>query len=104
LKIGSPQYDLELVKRASVTIYHPTGTCRMSSDADDKMAVCDERGRVRGVRGLRCADLSLCPEIVGGNTQVPAMMIGEKIASHILEDAKNASSTTSSHSESTRRR
>ena len=61
--------------------YHYGGTCRMGRDA---MAVTDELGRVRGVGGLRVADASLMPRIVNCNTNAPTIMIGEKIADHVL--------------------
>lgn len=76
---------LEWVRNASTTIYHPTGTCKMGSD---KAAVVDERLRVHGVDGLRIADCSIMPEIVSGNTNAPAIMIGEKASDMILEDAR----------------
>ncbi|ABE29394.1 alcohol dehydrogenase acceptor [Paraburkholderia xenovorans LB400] len=78
--------DEDLIKaiRAQVgTAYHPVGTCKMGP-ASDLMAVVDNELRVRGVRGLRVVDASIMPNIVGGNTNAPAMMIGERAASFIL--------------------
>jgi choline dehydrogenase len=61
------------------TVYHPTGTCKMGPDTDP-LAVVDPQLRVHGVRGLRVADASIMPTIVNGNTNAPAIMIGEKLA------------------------
>ena len=83
---NDPQTDEELFEAArniSQTIYHPTSTCRMGQD---KLAVVDERLRVRGIAGLRIADASIMPDIVSGNTNAPAIMIGEKASDMILED------------------
>ena len=76
---------LEWVRDTATTIYHPTGTCRMGSD---DAAVLDPRLRVRGVQGLRVADCSIMPEIVSGNTNAPAIMIGERASDLIREDAR----------------
>ena len=81
---------LEWVRNSATTIYHPTGTCRMGPDGD-AMAVVDARLRVRGVDGLSVADCSIMPEIVSGNTNAPAIMIGEKASEMVLEDLRASS-------------
>ena len=85
--IGMDDYDATLnwARDNSVTIYHPTGTCKMGQD---EMAVVDADLKVRGVKGLRVADCSIMPTITSGNTNAPAIMIGEKLSDMILEDAR----------------
>lgn len=78
---------LDWVRNTSTTIYHPTGTCKMGSDP---MAVVDDQLKVHGIRGLRVADCSIMPRIVSGNTNAPAIMIGEKASDLILASAGHA--------------
>ncbi len=66
------------------TNYHPAGTAKMGADGDD-MAVLDGRMRVRGIDGLRVCDMSAVPEIPAGNTNAPAMMLGDRCADLVLE-------------------
>lgn len=83
LDLNDDAGTLEWARNNSTTIYHPTGTCKMGTGPD---AVVDPRLRVHGISGLRIADCSIMPEIVSGNTNAPAIMIGEKAAAMILED------------------
>jgi 5-(hydroxymethyl)furfural/furfural oxidase len=73
--------------RANVAgLFHPAGTCRMGM-ADDPAAVVDPQGRVHGISGLRIGDASLMPNLPSGNTNIPTLMIAEKIAASITGTA-----------------
>ena len=75
------------IRERGVSNLHPVGTCRMGREVD---AVVDPRLRVHGVERLRVADASIMPQVPGGNTNAPSIMIGEKCAAMILEDAAAA--------------
>lgn len=80
------QTDVEIeqhIRETAQTVYHPVGTCKMGSD-DDEMAVVDQQLRVHGVEGLRVADTSIMPKITSGNTNAPAIAIGEKAAEFVI--------------------
>ncbi|MCY6382178.1 GMC family oxidoreductase [Hoeflea prorocentri] len=70
-------------KRFVKTNYHPAGSARMGADGDP-MAVLDARMRVRGVDGLRVCDMSAVPNINAGNTNAPAMMLGDRCADLVM--------------------
>ncbi|VAV95425.1 Oxidoreductase, GMC family [hydrothermal vent metagenome] len=86
-QIAEDDYDaiLQWARNTSTTIFHPSGTCKMGNDP---MAVVDERLKVQGMKNLRVADASIMPTITSGNTNAPVIMIGEKAADLVLEDAR----------------
>jgi choline dehydrogenase len=73
----------DFLRQHAESAFHPCGTCRMGA-ADDARAVVDPQGRVIGVDGLRVADSSIFPRITNGNLNAPSILVGEKIADHIL--------------------
>ncbi len=79
------QMDDWIASNAS-TVFHPVGTCKMGLD---ETAVVDAKLRVRGIGGLRVIDASIMPLLVSANTQAPTIMIAERGAEWILEDAKH---------------
>ena len=83
------QTDEELARLAgdiATTIFHPVGTTKMGR-GDDPMAVVDSRLRVRGIAGLRVVDAGVMPTITSGNTNSPTLMIAEKAAHWIAQEA-----------------
>jgi Choline dehydrogenase and related flavoproteins len=68
--------------------FHVCGTCRMGK-ADDPDAVVDNSGRLRGVSGLRVVDASIMPAVPRGNTNIPTIMLAEKIAADMCAERKS---------------
>ena len=81
---------VEAAGNIGTTIFHPVGTAKMGL-ASDPLMVVDERLRVAGVDRLRVIDASVMPTITSGNTNAPTMMIAEKGAAMLRDDAKSPS-------------
>jgi choline dehydrogenase-like flavoprotein len=75
----------QFIRERADTVYHPVGSCRMGPGEGD---VVDARLRVHGVQGLRVVDASIMPRIVSGNTNAPTIMVAEKAAAMIKDDAR----------------
>jgi 5-(hydroxymethyl)furfural/furfural oxidase len=73
----------EHIRQNVAGMFHPVGTCRMGA-ASDRHAVVDPAGRVRGVGGLRVVDASIMPTVTRGNTNIPTIMVAEKISDEIV--------------------
>jgi 5-(hydroxymethyl)furfural/furfural oxidase len=87
---GDDEALAEHIKQNVAGTFHPVGTCRMGR-ADDRAAVTDPAGRVRGIAGLRVIDASIMPTIPRGNTNIPTIMVAEKLAAEILGELTQAS-------------
>ena len=83
LKLWSDEYYKCMAENLAVTAYHPVGTCKMGTDP---MAVVDPKLRLIGAQKLRVIDASIMPRVVGGNTNAPSIMIGERGADFIIQD------------------
>ena len=73
------------ILRESTTGHHISGTCKMGP-YDDGMAVVNQYGRVHGLQGIRVADASIMPDCIRANTNVPTMMIGERMSDLIKQN------------------
>ena len=79
----------EHIRQNVAGTFHPVGTCRMGQ-ANDRAAVVDTAGRVRGIAGLRVIDASIMPTVPRGNTNIPTIMLAEKISEAMADEARAA--------------
>ena len=86
-EVESDEALADTARNLGTTIFHPVGTCRMGRDP---LAVVDDRLAVHGVAGLRVIDASVMPRITSGNTNAPTVMIAEKGAEFVIQDAAGA--------------
>jgi choline dehydrogenase len=83
--LGPPEHlhtSDDSIRHSVLHYYHPVGTCRMGSD---DLSVCSPSGRVHGLSNVVVADVSLMPQIPRANTNIPAVVIGERIARLLLD-------------------
>ena len=83
--VQTDEQMMDFIRQNAWTVFHPCGTCRMGSSPQE--SVVDSKLRVHGLQGLRIADASVFPTIPTGNTNAPAIMVGEKASDLILADA-----------------
>ncbi len=85
--VQSDEELLAVARERGTTVFHMMGTCRMGPD-NDRTAVVDDRLRVKGVEGLRVIDASIMPSMPSANTNAATLMIAEKGAALVREDAR----------------
>jgi len=82
--VGTDDEIRAIIRNRADTVYHPVGTCKMGP-AGDALAVVDAQLKVHGMQNLRVIDASIMPTLIGGNTNAPTVMIGEKGAQMMLQ-------------------